>query len=364
MKNRILYIVATQYDNVGDLLINKCLINELSKYGEVYLDTRNVPNDFKKSLLFDTKNVYELSGLTRYSYKGLSFIKLLFTDLGFTHVFKSPGPFGSGGNIKSFVKIFILGIVFYILRQKGAKPFLVGNDMLYKHQLDKICVNFFSKSVYKILCRTSVNVQGLKNLGIMNVGYIPDMCFAMETKVSDDFIKRRKIGVSFRNMNDETLHQSILESLSNLIRACSKLDIEIEFFYQVQHDFKYNQALFEYFVNTFVDCAISFRSECLTWSDLNIYSEFKAVVSNRLHVLLLGVVHEVIPIGILNSDKKTIKINGIFKDIGLEASLFNCFNQQDVIIFQNINNEQNYNIIRVSLEQRELLTEQIKMLFA
>ena len=43
---KILYIVATQYDNMGDLLINKCLVDELTVYGHVYLDTKKVPEQF------------------------------------------------------------------------------------------------------------------------------------------------------------------------------------------------------------------------------------------------------------------------------------------------------------------------------
>ncbi|WP_373941208.1 hypothetical protein OEG92_15795 [Polaribacter sejongensis] len=35
---KIYFLVATQHDNLGDLLINKMLINEISKYGTVYVD--------------------------------------------------------------------------------------------------------------------------------------------------------------------------------------------------------------------------------------------------------------------------------------------------------------------------------------
>ena len=73
MKNKIAYIVATQYDNVGDLLINKCLIDELSLHGKVYLDTKNVPKEFKNELLKNTKNVDELFNISQYSFKGSSF---------------------------------------------------------------------------------------------------------------------------------------------------------------------------------------------------------------------------------------------------------------------------------------------------
>ena len=45
------FICATQPTNVGDLVINKMLIDELCRYGTVYVDACGLPSDFKNVLL-------------------------------------------------------------------------------------------------------------------------------------------------------------------------------------------------------------------------------------------------------------------------------------------------------------------------
>ena len=54
------FICATQPDNLGDLIINKMLIDELSIYGYVYLDAWGIPDEFKLPLL-ENENVIDVS---------------------------------------------------------------------------------------------------------------------------------------------------------------------------------------------------------------------------------------------------------------------------------------------------------------
>lgn len=51
------FICATQYTNLGDLMINKLLIEELCKYGKVYVDASSVPSSFKKPLLENPNSI-------------------------------------------------------------------------------------------------------------------------------------------------------------------------------------------------------------------------------------------------------------------------------------------------------------------
>ncbi|SFW65290.1 Polysaccharide pyruvyl transferase [Sinomicrobium oceani] len=359
MKKRIAFIVATQYDNVGDLLINKCLIDELSNYADVYLDTKNVPDSFKEKLLFGTQNVFELDELTPYSFKGVGVANLFFSRTGITHVFKSPGPFGSGGDTKKFLRNILIGLIFFAFRLKSTKSFLVGNDLLHKHKLDKIGARFFSTSTEKILCRSHNNIEELKSLGIKNVNYIPDMCFGLKTEPIHN-LEKKKIGISFRNLKDEKLHEYIVTSINNLITYYKNSDVEIVFFHQVKSDFIYTKELYEIFQS---NKNISFEERCLEWEDLSFYNDFRLVLSNRLHVLLLGLVYEAIPIGVLNSDSKTMKIFNIFKGIGIDNLLYEKLSVEDIDRVFSTERDLFSKIKLVRSEQKKLLSKRISELF-
>lgn len=53
----IFFICASRYDNLGDLIINKLLIDELCTYGTVYVDTYHVPFHFVNYLLSNSNAV-------------------------------------------------------------------------------------------------------------------------------------------------------------------------------------------------------------------------------------------------------------------------------------------------------------------
>jgi hypothetical protein len=90
-RKKIYYLLATQHGNMGDLLINKMLIDELTKYGDVYVDCAGV-NDKFKEFIFKKKNVYSANDYFNASLKRISFFKVLFQMKEFEYFFRTPGP--------------------------------------------------------------------------------------------------------------------------------------------------------------------------------------------------------------------------------------------------------------------------------
>ena len=356
--NKIAFIVATQYDNVGDLLINKCLINELSLHGEVYLDTKNVPSSFKNLLLSDTNNVFELNKISKYSFKGKSFFSLLRNNPGITHIFKSPGPFGTHGDKKVFLKTLVIGLIYKLFKLKGVKSYLVGNDIHYEKDMDRFCVKFFSQNTGQMLCRSHNNLEALKNIGLKNVDYIPDMCFGLTPVIHRDHSFKKHIGVSFRKLEDNSYHQEIIIAIKNVLNADPQ--VKITFFYQVERDATYNKELYSLF-NSHEN--VFFNDSCLEWEDLSIYNSFDYTLSNRLHVLLLGVVHQVIPIALLNNDTKTQKINDIFNSVGMSELLFSHLDLTDVTNLIERYTELSFQVEEIRKIQREELVKKIANIF-
>ncbi len=312
-KNKILYIVATQYDNLGDFLINKCLIDEIGKYGDVYLDLKNVPQDFGNHLL-DGKNLFPLSKISSISVKGKGLGLIPFTkSLGFTHVFKSPGPFGGAHTLNDKLRAVVFYSIFYLFKKKGAKSYLIGNDLIISSHFDQKIFKASSKVLSGMFVRSKKNLEEFEDLNIP-AAYSPDMCFLFEPRVLKKVNERKKIGISFRDLDDKLLDEKIRESINIIIEYYKFKNVSIEFFCQVDRDKSYTHSLYVPYKQM---ANISFRNEILSWEDRNYYNDFKVVASNRLHVLLLAQKFLAIPAGIVNDHKKTHKIKAVFDSIGL-----------------------------------------------
>lgn len=356
LKPKVLFIVATQYDNLGDLLINKCLLNELVKHSTVYLDSRGVPEEFKKQLLSNSNNIIDLENLSL-TYKGLHIFNIIFKSQDFDYIFKSPGPFGGNSNFKDLSINLAFITLFGLAKIRKIKPYLIGIDLSIENKIDRIINYLFSKVTNKIKVRSKVNYQNLKKTGIKNIGYIPDLCFqlsGLENRYND------KIGVSFRDLNLPFYEKNILKSLSEFLDFFKDEDKKIEFFYQVDRDKYFTKKLFDNFKNY---KNVTFREEVLKWEDKSYYSDFEYVVSNRLHVLLLGQVHGCLPIGVLTDHIKTNKI----------IRVFNALNQSSLItenidfdFLENIINDKNdYHLLlkENNNNQSSILSDEIAILF-
>ena len=126
------YIIATQYNNLGDLVINKCLIDELSKYVELYIDTNNVSTEFLQNILKNDQ-IKTLEEHYRFSFKNWSILKyFIFLKKRFKYVFKSPGPmvYTSSGGIMGKIKGGIIESIFKVNKSAGGKSFVIGCERL------------------------------------------------------------------------------------------------------------------------------------------------------------------------------------------------------------------------------------------
>lgn len=358
MKNKILYIVATQYDNMGDLLINKCLIDELANFGEIYLDTKKVPYDFKKILL-EHPNSYELSTVSTFSFKGKGLILIPFIKKNkYSHLFKSPGPFGGAKTTNDKIRYFLFYYLFFIIRKKGVKSYLIGNDIIINSKFDAWIFKKYSIILKGILVRSTRNVEVLKKLHLSNVEYSPDLCFLMNSKNKSS--KSKKVAISFRNIENDDMHEKIIQSVKNLILFYSNKNYQIVFFHQVDRDYDYNKCLFELFKEK---SNVNFRTSVLTWNDRDFYNDIELVLSNRLHVLLLAQSYSSIPIALLNENLKTMKINDVFESISLKDLIYNHLSVENLKLFYDSRLILIERITKVNQEQKIIFKKQLSALF-
>ena len=306
------FIVATQYDNLGDLIINKCLIDELAKHTDVFIDIKDTDGSFQKYLT-DNEKVHSLDKDYGFSFRSLSSIKF-YTGLRneFKYLFKSPGPifYRSKITIKEKIRSKVFDFIYRAFRKNG-DTFIIGSEVSLES--DSLVNRLQGLHKFKkILLRSIGNVEYLRTLGFNNVDYIPDLCFLMRDRVNPNKAKD-VIGISFRDLNDPAEDQSIERATRVLVDYYTKRGNKIVFFYQVERDRDYTHKLFKPFSDY---SNVTFHNKNLDLSEISIYEDFRILISNRLHVLLLGFIHNSVAFPVLNDNFKTRKIPGILESIG------------------------------------------------
>jgi polysaccharide pyruvyl transferase WcaK-like protein len=354
------FIIATQYDNLGDLIINKCLIDELTKHVELYIDTKNVSKEF----IYDiekNKKIRSLKKEYKFSFKDPSFLKFIFNyGSEFSYIFKSPGPvfYRNKTSFKSKVRGKVFKIIYNKLKSSGGKTFIIGSEITIESKnLNKIFIAS-TKYVEKFLVRSKKNADFLQSLNVKNSEYIPDMCFLLKHEQKE--IKKNKVGISFRNLLNEEMNKQIIETTNNFVDYYLQKNLEVVFFYQVDRDYEFTKELF---LKHSKKNHVSFLEQSLDLDKINLYSEFKAVLSNRLHVLLLGYINNSLTFPLIDNNISTNKIKGVYESIGSSIIPKTFFNSEDIDIidkdFNNLSNEAN----STSILQKELCENKIADLF-
>lgn len=110
------FICATQPTNLGDLVINKMLVDELCRYGKVFVDAYGLPEEFTK-YLFENKNAVDVYDTYHLSVKKLRLwgLSKLIKDENIRLYTHSPGPLY---NLRSY-RNFAFTAVNYLFKFYG-----------------------------------------------------------------------------------------------------------------------------------------------------------------------------------------------------------------------------------------------------
>lgn len=315
------FICSCQYDNLGDLVINKMLIDELSKYGIVYVDCLKAPNRFRKYILSNNKVV------DVYNQFGFSFVNICFSFFYklfclvkqqriciLTH---SPGP-RNRGSFKSRVLNSILDIVLVLC---GTKHVYLGNcysTALYNGE--KLVRTFFP---YYYL-RSHESVKYVREfISSHRVYYIPDMCFLLSDHPKQR-LDNKSVAFDFRPLSQDW--DGAINEYKKIASYFINSGFKVILYYQVETDKEFVERLYQE-----IECDdVLFRRDIVWYDDLPFYKNVSAVVSNRLHSLLLGGAFGAYPIGVIYDNEKTIKINHIFES-AFRKSLPLVFTYQQLI---------------------------------
>ncbi len=297
------FLLQTQFENLGDLIINKMLVDELCRYGNVYLDLGIAPQKFSAPLLTNVNAI----DIAKEGYKPAKGLKayllrlILFRRYNIKLSTTAPGPIYPQES-ESISKKIILDIIYYFNKCLGTKYLKIGNCCSHL-QMEQI--QFKANRIDAYYLRSQESVQYLsKYISSKKVSYIPDLCFLLKYQVKS--VAKKKCAIlDLRSSENPDVYIWCKKIVTDLVSQ----DFEVILYYQVEKDRQPMVHLYEYLKMP----GVSIRDNIVWYSDMDFYADKMFVISNRLHSLLIGAAYEVYPICINEETVLTSKLKHVFR---------------------------------------------------
>ena len=359
-----LYRPQTQYENLGDALIAKNLLEILENYGEIYIDDKNVPSNYIEII----KNKACVSHEVYKCHFAFLPIKLRLRGKAVCFVFKPGHFFGDTKSLGGWKRIMIMTAYLTVLKIFGVKFLRTGVSvgplnsgyMLYERFLNKI-INFTG-------VRENKSIKYLAENGITkNIKKVKDLAFWSLNKEPLKLNENQKyIAYSFRSFNsniDDKMVKRIaviLEKMHEKYKSdgisCKLISVT-----QVQRDLQFNTKIKEELlsINPTIEVKDYFYNISKeSYMELkDIYRETDIIFSNRLHALLYAFESGAYPIAMGNAEQN-FKVKYVLEDTLLQDNFIDItvenFTGDEAIkqIFksrnQNLTKDINYNMIKIS----------------
>jgi polysaccharide pyruvyl transferase WcaK-like protein len=322
--NHFFYNLNTQFENTGDLLINKSLVELLAKRGIVYIDDYGKPPEFMDSL-FQNDNVKRLSLLPN-QINMIGHIKKRIknknTDDKFYLVFvpgdMSRAKFRSAlSGIKNFKNLLSLNL-------SGVRILRLGVS-LGKFNVFSAYIEAISSLTYRSFAvRDTISMEIAKRFHFSHLSFFPDLAWAYDLKDKPEkHDKKEYIVLSFRSNERGTIHNGsyilkIVQELQQILQNSDLSAYKIKISYQVGYD---RQAANDIYgiLNKYFDVELIDKKLDIVEASA-LYRNAQCVISNRLHVLLLSILADSLAIPYINRNDNR-KIHGIFNDNELTESI-------------------------------------------
>ena len=336
----IYYSCKTQFENAGDLLINKLLISELRKYGQIIINNKKIPTWFSDELEL-LKSEYASNKKNPSLLDTIINLMITFnflTKKRKVYFVLAPGHFFSGEKQQSIIRRVLRIAGYYCLKFLNVKICRFGSSLGPFSNLDLLTNKLISKSMLINYIREEYSYQYAVKNKISNIKRSPDLAFLLEEKKmfpATEFDTYKKyIIISFREgvIKTQLRHRFLDDAINVIVKYFTEIKkIQVVFTYQVELDKKYMEFLSDkykkitnvYFINSRLHLQETFA----------IYGNAEFVFSNRLHVLLIAMSQNVIGVPIIDR-KSHVKISGIYESMKKDNLIIDldCFKNVDEII--------------------------------
>lgn len=318
MSARLFFRVKTQFDNLGDALINRELIRLCVRQGTMIVCMDAVPDRFGRWLALE-----KIPGLVIEDRVGSFLVRFLWCSVGAMlrrmSVWYVLNPGGYLGEISTvaFIGRILKAMVLSFFRLMGVRTLLVGASYEDLGKKNLASLRFLSKSIAVHAVRDTGSFAYCKDNGVRVGLVLPDLAFNIELSNQTTASRRQVCLVSLR----ETVSDDFQSSLTNMLREAylQKRFGNVELAYQVERD----RVVLERFCITLIRGGLPVADEIVVLMEgieenLRIYSDVEYVVSNRLHVLLLAYAAGAVPIAVVDAGSNE-KIRALYRDLGIDC---------------------------------------------
>ncbi|OOQ57091.1 polysaccharide pyruvyl transferase family protein [Mucilaginibacter pedocola] len=323
-RNEIFFQGNTQYENTGDILINKSLVILLRQYGTIVVNNITMPEWYVQSLLLSPDECITNKQKSFYSYFMAEAFSAFFKRN--KKIFLIAGPPGHlfGNSRDKSIRNLTSAVAFVLFRLLGVKIIKIGFSMGPLGKRLAFTEQFRSPLIKHYLVRDSLSLKLAKEIGIKHANFFPDLAWTLEVAKPATPPVKNKIVVSFRDSivqgasSDEYLNK-LKENLFGLLKTLDET-YSIEIVYQVTRDRIFCKRIYDELKN---DIKLTFNETQVTLDNAaEAYSSAVAIITNRLHGALLAYKYGALPL-VLTDAKDHLKIKGIYLDAGVSNLLLN-----------------------------------------
>lgn len=323
LRSIFFFCAKTQYQNLGDVIINREVLKLLEPYGDIHLDEGGMPTSYLDKLKHIRIARRYDSQATFISQLFLLAIKRLFNP-GLPQVYYvlNPGGFTGMGadNIKSILKQFVLIFIYFVLFVLGVRIIRLGasydNLSPLKVWLERIKSHF----MFANTLRDQEALQYAGKIGLKKTSFFPDMAFMLKPHPGKLMVhpvdQQPYVVLSFRSGEKDQAYDHKLTTALQALFADSAHLTKV-FSSQVFFDIGWNAVLANKLQVAGEKVVLDYNDEDQLFP---VYREATAVYSNRLHVLLFAMRQGVPAFPVVDLEKN-VKITGIYQDLGLSGML-------------------------------------------
>lgn len=359
MKKRIFYYNGnTQFENTGDLLINKTLLDIISSNGIIVINDEKLPLNYKNELLTGLDNIIKFSD----SDNQLSFNKHIYLSLFKNFIFRKKEIFILENPGHHFSKLLKPGkfefkdfLKRYLFKKLNCNVLKIGVTLGPYSDSMSVYYAKTSKYYHSIFIRDFKTLELTNKFNFKNITYMPDLAWAFNNEKYQSISKinipnSKYIVISFRDAMEGSARDA--EYFVQLERSLEKIfetyiGYKFVLSYQVVFDKKVCEDIFVHFKDSY---DVTFIDECLNISDaMYLYSNSEMVISNRLHVLLLAIKSKTLAIA-LSDVKKHNKLVSMYHDENVKECFLDIYDSNFIINLQTT-----INMRQILLEKFDLI---------
>lgn len=293
------YHPFTQFENLGDAVINRLLLELLRDHGSVNVLSRGIPPDFWAKLQVREVEVVPGSKLSVLR----SIAKEIFFSPNTVVWVSKPGDVVSLVGHLPFRRKIVKAMAYSVLNRLSVRLVAVGvstrADALLSDRFEWFAANSFAAR----LVRDSGSYEASKN--VCSPSYLgSDLAFLLRPQPFSNFDKGgpKAVGISFRDPGCEKQTSQIVSSLRSLKDAQG---YELLPFFQVDRDRAFMEV---------IAARLGLERPKEVVFPMEAYDACAGMVSNRLHVLLFGWIRGATPVAVVDPLKNK-KIIDLFTDL-------------------------------------------------